>query len=185
MSVAWKSLSAHDFTLKSSAQMARPELIVLARTNSFFSIRVSVRVWYYFIFRDRYMKQRPNRCSLPCSAANSARDMHVICECKNVFSRVTFLSWLWFSSILIATTTYDRNLNKDPRAKSRCQVTKQGHTQRDEWRIRGQFHCHGYNRRPSGFSGSLSEEPKRSHTYEDETGRSSNCTLSCEYLLAL
>ena len=28
--------------------------------NSHFSIRVRVRVWYYFIFRDRYMKYRPS-----------------------------------------------------------------------------------------------------------------------------
>ena len=27
--------------------------------NGHFSIRVRVRVWYYFIFRDRYMKSRP------------------------------------------------------------------------------------------------------------------------------
>ena len=29
VSVAWKSLSAHDFTLKSSAQMARPDFMVV------------------------------------------------------------------------------------------------------------------------------------------------------------
>ena len=40
MSVAWKSLSAHDFALKSSAQMAHQESLELARTNSFLASSV-------------------------------------------------------------------------------------------------------------------------------------------------
>ena len=40
MSVAWKSLSTHDFALKSSAQMARQESLELARTNSFLALSI-------------------------------------------------------------------------------------------------------------------------------------------------
>ena len=40
MSVAWKSLSTHDFALKSSAQMARQESLELARTNTFLALSI-------------------------------------------------------------------------------------------------------------------------------------------------
>ena len=40
MSVAWKSLSTHDFALKSSAQMAHQESLELARMNSFLAMSI-------------------------------------------------------------------------------------------------------------------------------------------------
>ena len=40
MYVACKSLSAHDFALKSSAQMVRQESLELARTNSFLALSI-------------------------------------------------------------------------------------------------------------------------------------------------
>ena len=57
MSVAWKSLSTHDFALKSSAQMARQESLELARTNSFLALS---------IHRNRQISCTGDSACLPC-----------------------------------------------------------------------------------------------------------------------